>query len=153
MQSTHTDPAVHDEPGAHYWRAVAESRLELQFCDCGHWLYPPSITCPNCGFDFTSSPDLGFRPVAGRGVVYSYAIVDKTPPRPAGQDAPRIVALVELDDAPGVRLFANLLEDPAADIAVGAAVEVVFQPYADGVLPQFRRVNGSPTGGTGGGIG
>jgi uncharacterized OB-fold protein len=145
VPSTPTDPAVHDDPGAHYWGAVAESRLELQFCRCGHWLYPPSTTCPSCGFDLTNLPDLGFRPVGGRGVVYSYAVVDKTPPRPAGQEDPRVVVLVELDDAPGVRLFANLLEDPTADIAVGAPVEVVFQPYGDGMLPQFRRVGGLPT--------
>jgi uncharacterized OB-fold protein len=138
-------PALDDVPSIHYWAAVSESRLELQQChDCRRWLYPPSTTCPYCGFDLENASELGFRPVSGRGVLYSFAIVDTVPPRPPGQDDPFIVALIELDEAPGARIFANLLEEPTSEIAVGAPVEVVFELRANRVLPQFRRIASRP---------
>ena len=47
--------------------------------------------------------------------------------------------IVELDDAPGALLAANLVEAPYTDAKVGRRVEVVFQPLNDEfTLPQFR---------------
>jgi len=46
---------------------------------------------------------------------------------------------VELDDAPGALLAANLLEVPYTEAKVGRRVEVVFEPLNDDItLPQFR---------------
>jgi hypothetical protein len=46
---------------------------------------------------------------------------------------------VELDDAPGALLAANLLEAPYTEAKVGRRVEVVFEPLNDDItLPQFR---------------
>jgi uncharacterized OB-fold protein len=51
-------------------------------------------------------------------------------------DAPRIVALVELDE--GVRLVSNLQDIEPEEVRNDMAVEVVFMEI-DGVrLPQFR---------------
>ena len=48
-------------------------------------------------------------------------------------------AVVELDDAPGALLAANLLEAPYTEAKVGRRVEVVFEPLNDEItLPQFR---------------
>jgi uncharacterized OB-fold protein len=49
---------------------------------------------------------------------------------------PYVVAVVALDDAPGVRLVSNLLDgDPAIDLPV----EVVFDDVSDTVsVPRFR---------------
>jgi uncharacterized OB-fold protein len=47
--------------------------------------------------------------------------------------------IVELDDAPGALLAANLLDAPYTAAKVGRRVEVVFQPLNDEItLPQFR---------------
>jgi uncharacterized OB-fold protein len=47
--------------------------------------------------------------------------------------------VVELDDAPGALLAANLLGAPCTEAKVGRRVEVVFQPLNDEItLPQFR---------------
>jgi hypothetical protein len=47
--------------------------------------------------------------------------------------------IVELDDAPGALLAANLLEAPYTEAKVGRRVEAVFEPLNDDItLPQFR---------------
>jgi uncharacterized OB-fold protein len=52
--------------------------------------------------------------------------------------------VVELDDAPGALLVANLLEAPYTEAKVGRRVEVVFQPLDDDItLPQFRLARGA----------
>ena len=47
--------------------------------------------------------------------------------------------IVELDDAPGALLAANLLESPYTEAKVGRRVEVLFERLNDDItLPQFR---------------
>jgi uncharacterized OB-fold protein len=47
--------------------------------------------------------------------------------------------IVELDDAPGALLAANLLGAPYTEAKVGRRVEVVFERLNDEItLPQFR---------------
>ena len=47
--------------------------------------------------------------------------------------------IVELDDAPGALMAANLLEAPYTEAKVGRRVEVIFERLNDDItLPQFR---------------
>ena len=46
-----------------------------------------------------------------------------------GFDPPYIVAIVELDDEPDVRLITNVVGVPIEDIAIGMAVEVFFEDW------------------------
>jgi uncharacterized OB-fold protein len=52
---------------------------------------------------------------------------------------PYVVALVELDDQPGLRIITNLVEVPeGTQLKCGMPVEVVFEERGRITLPQFR---------------
>lgn len=96
--------------------------------------FPPEICCAHC-----QSEDLDVAETTGRGVLYSYSVVDR--PLHAGfVDAlPYVVALVELDDQPGLRILTNLVEVPGrTQLRCGLPVEVTFEERGSVTLPQFR---------------
>jgi uncharacterized OB-fold protein len=77
--------------------------------------------------------------VRGQGTIYTYTIMYHTGDRRFAPAVPYASIIVELDDAPGAFLAANLLEAPYTAAKVGRRVEVVFQPLNDDItLPQFR---------------
>ncbi len=83
--------------------------------------------------------DLAFEPVSGTGAIYSYTIMYHAGDKRFAPAVPYASIIVELDDAPGALLAANLLEAPYTEAKVGRRVEVVFEPLnADITLPQFR---------------
>ena len=87
-----------DELTRFYWAAAAEHRLVLQRCrSCSKLQYPPEICCVHCQAEEFEAAE-----VSGRGVIYSYSVVDR--PLHAGfVDAlPYVVVLVELADQPGL---------------------------------------------------
>ena len=56
-----------------------------------------------------------------------------------GFDPPYLIAQVQLDEQPGLRLTTNLVECEPGDARIGMAVEVTFEDRDDGVaVPQFR---------------
>ncbi len=124
-----------DDVTRFHWDAAATHRLVLQRCRaCGKLQYPPEVCCIHCQAD-----DFEQAEATGRGVIYSYSIVDR--PLHAGfVDAlPYVVALVELDDQPGLRMLTNLVDVPAGTVlACGMPVEVVFEDRGGVTLPQFR---------------
>jgi uncharacterized protein len=129
----HVIPPVVNRDDEYFWRGVAEDRLLIRRCaQCAHLQHPPTPMCPKCG-----SVSWDVQQVTGRGFVYSW-IVSRHPTQP--EDAPRVVALVELDEGP--RLVSNLTGVSSADVRNGMRVEVGFDEV-DGVrLPQFRPAAG-----------
>jgi uncharacterized OB-fold protein len=139
-----------------YFEAARAGRLVVRRCGrCGLLRYPPGAGCPWCG-----AREATWEAVSGRGTIYSYEIVVQAI-QPGFRDwAPYPVVVVELDEQRGVptpdeglRLVANLLAadgaapEAEARVAIGARVEVVFQPIApDFVLPQFRLSGEAPAG-------
>jgi uncharacterized OB-fold protein len=110
-----------DMPDFHrpFWDALKQHRLELQSCDNGHLRFIPTEICPACG-----SEQWSWKPVSGRGTIYSYTVVHRGPTPAYQADAPYIIVHIELEEGP--RLISNLLEcDPAA-VAIGMPVEVTF---------------------------
>jgi uncharacterized protein len=120
-----------------FWEAAKRGVLELQRCQsCGHFQHPPYATCTQC-----ISTDLKFEPVRGVGTIYAYTIMYHTGDKRFAPAVPYASIIVELDDAPGALLAANLLEAPYTDAKVGRRVEVVFERLNDDItLPQFRLV-------------
>lgn len=127
-----------DPDGAPFWRYAARGELRVQACaDCGEPRFPPRPCCPHCR-SFASE----WRPVCGRGRIWSY-VVPHPPllPEYAAQ-APYNVIVVELAEWPRIRLVGNLVSAPGAalnsvspdGIRIGARVQVVFD--GDG-LPQW----------------
>jgi uncharacterized OB-fold protein len=83
--------------------------------------------------------DLAFEPVSGKGVIYTYTIMYHTGDKRFASAVPYASIVVELDEAPGALMAANLLEAPYTEAKVGRRVEVVFEKLNDDItLPQFR---------------
>jgi uncharacterized protein len=123
-------PAVSPET-AFFWEGTAAGELRVQQCGgCGLLRHPPGPACPSCG-----ALDPKFVVVSGRGEVYSY-VVHHHPPVP-GRALPFVVALVELEE--GVRLLAELVDVPPAEVRIGLPVTVSFA-RVDGelTLPVWR---------------
>lgn len=130
-------PDVDGEP---FWEYVRRGELRVQSCaDCGLRRFPPRPCCPRChGFDSR------WEPLSGRGRIWSF-VVAHPPLLPAyARQAPYPVALVEPDDAPGIRLVGTLTASvrrpdaplnavDAGRLRIGAPVQVVFQTLAPGV--------------------
>lgn len=130
-----------DDVTRFYWEAAAGHRLVLQRCRaCRKMQFPPEICCVHCraeDFDATES--------VGRGVIYSYSVVDR--PLHAGfiDALPYVVALVELDDQPGLLILTNLVDVPAeTQLRCGLPVEVTFEERGSVTLPQFRLLEANP---------
>jgi uncharacterized OB-fold protein len=118
-----------------FWQAAAEHRLVVQTCGaCGRFRHPPGPTCPAC-----RSFDQRWTEVSGRGAVYTYTVVHQAFLPALAEFVPYVVAAVQLDEAPAVRLVSNLVEVAPARVAVGLAVELVWDDVRPGLaLPRFR---------------
>lgn len=124
-------PPVNPET-APFWSGVDESRLVLPRClACRTVIWYPRTFCPSChrtGVEWVEC--------SGRGSVYSFSVTQK------GDGAwrevgPYVLAYVELDEGP--RVLTNIVECDPSSLAVGQAVEVVFERNGEGrALPRFR---------------
>ena len=147
-------PATDSEWHGHF-EAARAGRLALRRCaGCGRLRYPPGAACPWC-----ASLASSWEPVSGRGTIHSYEIVVQAI-QPGFRDwVPYPVVVVELDEQrgeptpdEGLRLVTNLVTadfqpEHETRVAIGARVEVCFQPIApDFALPQFR-LSGEPPAG------
>ncbi|MBX9395013.1 OB-fold domain-containing protein [Streptomyces sp. TRM72054] len=129
---------VVDPEGAPFWRYAAQGELRVQACaDCGEPRFPPRPCCPHC-----QSFAAEWRRTSGRGRIWSY-VVPHPPLLPDyAEQAPYNVIVVELAEAPRIRLVGNLVARPGARldsvapdrVRIGAKVRVVFT--GDGV-PQW----------------
>jgi len=116
-----------------FWDAARAGRLVAQRCSAsGELRHPPRPMCPHCGSLEWEEAEL-----SGRGTVYSYSLLHH--PQNPQFDYPVIAALVDLEE--GIRLVSNLVDIDPADVAIGLAVEVRFEPTVDGgALPVFAPV-------------
>ncbi|CAL9558824.1 OB-fold domain-containing protein [Streptomyces collinus] len=128
---------VPDADGAPFWEYAAQGELRVQACgDCGELRFPPRPCCPHCQ-SFASA----WRPVSGRGRVWSYVVAHPPLLPDYAAQAPYNVVVVELDEAPRIRLVGNLVAGagqplgslPPHRLRIGARVRAVFH---DG-LPQW----------------
>ncbi|MXM68172.1 hypothetical protein GR925_33225 [Streptomyces sp. HUCO-GS316] len=129
---------VIDPEGAAFWRYAAEGELRVQACAaCGEVRFPPRPCCPHCQ-SFGSE----WRITSGRGRIWSY-VVPHPPLLPEyAEQAPYNVVLVELADAPRIRVVGNLVAKagaplgsvPPERVRIGARVQVVF---TEAGLPQW----------------
>lgn len=115
-----------------YWDAARERRLLIQRCDaCRYYIHWPQPLCPRCG-----SERLSPSAVSGRGTVYSFTIVYHV--FHPGFASPYNLAIVELEEQPGLRLLTNIMECANDELRIGLPVEATFEERDGYVLPQFR---------------
>jgi uncharacterized OB-fold protein len=113
------------------WEAAGRGELVVPQCgECARFRMQPSPFCPNC-----QSQQVGWPVLSGRGRLYSFTIL----PHPKITGSAYAPALIELDDAPGVRLVSNIVHADSADLAIDMELEVLFhQLAAELALPVFR---------------
>lgn len=118
-----------------FWNATSEHRLEIPRCgECGRFQMPPAPFCPAC-----QSAEQEWVEVSGRGTIYSYTLITNPPFAEAAEHLPYAPALLELDDAPGVRLVSAIVNAPIDHVRIGARVTLCWQDLPDGVsVPRFE---------------
>jgi len=117
-----------------FWQGGAEGRLMIQRCQrCRSWFHPPTPFCRQC-----ESLDVGPEPVGGRGRVCTFTINHQrwTP----DLEVPFVVAIVELDEQPGLRFLSNIVGCPVDEVTIGMPVQVRFEQQEDVWIPLFEKV-------------
>ncbi len=130
---------VPDELTKPHFDAANEGRLEIQNCSaCDRLQNPPQPTCSQC----TSADNLEWKVMSGKGKIYNYGVVYDCPVRLLQEDQPFNLAVITLDDDPGIQMYSHLPGTPVDDVPVGAAVEVIFEATANGQkVPEWRVVS------------
>jgi hypothetical protein len=121
---------VPDDVSKPFWDAINEKRLVVQNCtSCNTLQYPPRPNCTQCGAD-----TLEWKDTSGKGHILSFFVTYDGRYQRRIPDQPYNVAVVTLDDDPGINFYANLEGVPVKEVPIGAAVEVVFEEVAPGQL-------------------
>src|ERR1700675_2572774 len=122
-----------------FWDTAREHKLVIQRCDaCGYYIHWPGVICPRCQSDKLSPTE-----VSGKGTVFTYTIVHHVFAPVYADEVPYSLAIVELDEQPGLRMLANILDCPNDALYIGMPVEVMFQDLDNVTLPQFRPAPGA----------
>lgn len=122
------DPGPHDE---FFWTSGADGRLRFLRCgDCGRFHHPAGPRCPYC-WSASLSPEA----VSGRATVASFTINHQ--PFVPGFEMPYVIALVEIDEDPVIRLMTNIVGCEPSAVSIGMPVSVVFEPYDAWFVPLF----------------
>ncbi|MFI2737127.1 Zn-ribbon domain-containing OB-fold protein [Streptomyces sp. NPDC018711] len=134
---------VVDEDGAPFWEYAARGELRVQACaapDCGELRFPPRPCCPHC-----RSFDSEWRLMSGRGRIWSYVLPHPPLLPEYAAQAPYNAVLVELAEAPRIRLAGNVVAAPDAPLnsvdparlRIGAAVRVAFAEVDGVTVPRW----------------
>lgn len=115
-------------------------KVTLQQCSsCAHIQHPPEEICQAC-----QSFDLGFFQSAGDGRIESVSVVHHAV-HPALKDhVPYAVAVVSVDDAPGILVIGNAIGVAPESVRIGDRVSAVFEEAVDPgsgeqmLIPQWR---------------
>jgi uncharacterized OB-fold protein len=126
-----------------FWDAAREHRLTACRCgSCGRYRMPPTPFCPNCRSQAVEWPTL-----SGRGVIYSFTVVERAVTPAMAAYIPYAPAVIELPDADGLRIISNVVGAPIGDIRIGGEVHAVFDDRGDGIsLVRFALGSAAPAG-------
>lgn len=133
---TYNKPVPSIDPDSEpYWEGAKDGKLMIQRCNATGqtFLYSRQLV-PG-----VVESEVEWIEASGRGIIYSFTVAR----RPAGQafqgDCPYVIVSVELEE--GARVMSNLVTDDPDSVAIGQAVEVVFdQVSEDLTIPKFKRV-------------
>lgn len=118
---------VPDHDSAPYWAALAQGRLDLQYCrECGRWTWPARPICSGC-----QGEDLQWRQVRGTGEVHSWIVTHQVyAPAYAGL-VPYVTVLVRLDEQDDILIPGPYVS--AGEVHQGLRVRAVPEPAGDAV--------------------
>jgi uncharacterized OB-fold protein len=120
---------------APFFEAARRGQLVVQKCEsCGTLRFPPHPLCSRC-----LSAEASWKPVSGRGEVYSFNVMHQVYHPAFAPEIPYAVVLIKLEE--GAKMLSNLVGIKPSEIKCGMPVEVVFERLSDEVtLPKFRPV-------------
>ncbi len=121
----------------HYWKGGARGELCFLRCgDCATWVHPPSPVCPDC-----LSRRLTPAAVSGRARLLTWT--ENHQPWIPGFEPPYLIAIVEIEEQPGLRVTTNLVNCRPDELRADLPVQVRFEEREDGIhLPLFEPVRG-----------
>lgn len=115
-----------------FWEGCAHGVVRYQSCaHCGTVQFIPRSLCAAC-----QSDALAWHDSAGYGRVLSHTTVHRAPTPAFREDAPYVIALVDMEE--GFRLMTNVAGGSAAPIAIGARVRIGFRDVEGVSLPQVE---------------
>ncbi len=122
-------PTLYSTP---FWTGGEVGELRICRCrSCGRFFHPPAPVCFRC-----RSTDVGPEVVSGLAHVATFTVNHH--PWFEGFTPPYVIAIVEIDEEPTVRLTTNVVDCHVDDVVIGLAVEVAFEPWEDVWVPVFR---------------
>lgn len=118
-----------------FWDGCKNHEFRIQRCkSCGTFRHYPRPACFNC-----QSFDTEWVTIGGRGTIYSYTIAQHSFHPFFRDKVPYAVVVVELDEAPGVRMASNMVDCPVDAVQCGMPVDVVWEDLDDKItLYKFR---------------
>jgi uncharacterized OB-fold protein len=127
---------VPDAASAPYWEAAAAHVLTVARCSrCRAFTIPIDVACPHC---HSTDPAFAFEPVSGRGSLRSWTTVRQSFLPGFDDDVPFVLADVELDEQPDLRMIGRLLDGPDVPLHLGDRVTAAFEDLTPGVaVPAF----------------
>ncbi len=128
---------IPDELDKPYFDALNRDEFVVQNCKaCNRLQHPPQPKCPGCGSD----ANLEWKKMSGTGTIYTYAVVYDSPVSVLQADQPYNVALIQLDDDPGVTMMSHLPGRAVDDVPIGAKVKVIFEttPGTGQKVPEWQ---------------
>ena len=130
---------IPDEISKPFWEAANEGKLVIQNCNsCNRLQHPPEPICTECGAEKT----LEWKEMSGKGKIYNYGVVYDCPVRLLQEDQPFNLAVITLEEDPGIQMYSHLPGTPVDDVPVGASVEVIFEKSANGqMIPEWQVVS------------
>ena len=116
-----------------FWEGTRREEIRIQRCeDCRGFQWLPEWVCYHC-----HSLNLSFEPVLPSGTIYSWERVWHPPTPELAPYCPYIIAVIQLDSAPSVRVVGNLIGGGEQVVTIGAPVNAVFEHHERYTLVQW----------------
>ena len=118
-----------------YWNKAKEGELWLRNCNsCGTPYFYPRDISPCC-----FSKDTSWIKASGKASLFTYTIVHRAPHPGFAQDAPFVVAIVELEEGPHMPTNIVINDPTEENLKIGMALEVIFEDISEKIaLPKFK---------------
>ncbi len=121
-----------------YWQKAKEHELWIRKCDnCDKAYFYPRDISPCC-----FSRDTSWIQASGEATLFSYGIVHRSPHPGFNEEAPYVVAIVQLVEGPKMPTNIILDETPTPkNITIGMPLHVVFDDISGEIsLPKFTPI-------------
>jgi len=111
-----------DHDNIDHYRGLAVRKLMIRHCAvCGYWIYPHRPVCPEC-----LSWNVPFEQVSGRGTVFMETRLHQLRDPSAKEFAPLVAAAIELEERPGLRYLARVVNCDPDEIVLDMPVKLAW---------------------------